>query len=477
MMQSFGLKAFAIALAGAFAVSSAAPEDASAQGRSSAASRRAAEAKKPAQAAQGPQLDRERGGREAPAAVQAAGLACTITDAAFIGSSTTTVNGAQVVRNAYEVACQDGLGYFIFAPQTAGAAPTDVLDCLIVQAGAEVAKSQGKPEGPVCRLAGNAQPYAGLRTWVAQAGQTCTITNGRYVGELTDDRGSRYEVACSNGPGFYLDKLKAGGKPGVVSCLNALGSNAPCRFTTKEQSLAALAPIVAQSGRQCVVANARVAGRNPTTQGEVVEIGCQGAPGFFMELTNTGGFARATDCGVIANTPCQFTDDAAARAAMAARYAQRLKTAGFDCNVANLVRTGTETTSGREIVEVACSNRPDGALALLAVNPGQKTEILDCLQASRVPTGCTLTQPSVLYPRLTTAIGTRAPRGCPVSNSRFMGTTPEGETWIEVTCQDGRAFVVDYRGGGRVQNVLTCRNAAKILGGCRAGERGSVPKE
>src|SRR3712207_7329402 len=48
----------------------------------------------------------------------------------------------------------------------------------------------------------------------------------------------------------------------------------------------------------CVVANARVAGRNPTTQGEVLEIGCQGAAGFFMELTSAGDFARTTDCGM-----------------------------------------------------------------------------------------------------------------------------------------------------------------------------------
>ena len=476
MMQNSGLKALAIALTGAFTLTNAMPEDASAQGRA----RRAAErdAKKP-EAAQAATLglDRERGGREAPAAVQAAGVACTITDAAFIGSSSITVNAAQVVRNAYEVACQDGPGYFVFAAPPGVTAPADAIDCLVVRAGADVLKAQGKPEGPVCRLAGNAQPHLGLRSWVTQAGGACAISNGRYVGDLADKRGSRYEVACGDAPGFYLDRLTGGAKPTLMSCLAAADGDAPCRFTTKAQSLAALAPAVAQSGRSCVVSNARVAGLNPTTQGEVLEIGCQAGPGFFLELNKAGGYVRNTDCGVIANTPCQFTDDTAARAAMAARYAQRLKTAGYDCTVGNMVRMGTETGSGREIVEVACSNRPDGALALFAVEPGQKTEILDCVQAGRVENGCTLTQPSVLYPRLTSGIGTRAPRGCTVTGTRYMGSTPQGETWVDVTCQDGRSFVIDYRGAGRVQNVLTCRNAAKILGGCRAGDSASVPKE
>ncbi|MBW3559605.1 MAG: hypothetical protein KY449_07535, partial [Proteobacteria bacterium] len=73
----------ALCLGGAVAAValSAAPEDASAQGRG----RRQAQ---PAKAAQGAgSLDRARGAKEAPAAVQAAGVRCQITDAAELGGA------------------------------------------------------------------------------------------------------------------------------------------------------------------------------------------------------------------------------------------------------------------------------------------------------------------------------------------------------------------------------------------------------
>ena len=44
--------------------------------------------------------------KEAPAAVQKAGIACAVTDAAYVGAS----NGKDGAQNVYEVACQQGMG-------------------------------------------------------------------------------------------------------------------------------------------------------------------------------------------------------------------------------------------------------------------------------------------------------------------------------------------------------------------------------
>jgi hypothetical protein len=447
-------------------------DDASAQTRSQRAARKAA----PAAAA--PAIDRERGAREAPVALRAANVACTVTDAAYLGAATTTDTGTPISRNVYEVVCQDALGYMIFQPQVAGVGELQALDCLTLQSARVAGAAPGQETAaPQCRLPGNAQPAQGLRSLVAQTGRACTISNGRYVGAVLATKATRYEVACTEGPGFLVDKPQGGGSATVMSCLNALESNAPCQFTSRAQLVTALAPLVSQAGRPCTVSDARVAGRNPNTQAEVIEVGCQGTAGFFVEVDNTGKFTRALDCGRIGNTPCRFTDETAANAALLAEYNTRLKAMKHDCNASRFVRVGTENVTGREIIELACSNRPEGAVVAFSTKPGQQSEAFDCLTAGRVSATCTLTQPNVLYPRLTTAIGTRAPRGCQVTNARRMGSTMEGENWYEVTCSDRRAFAIDYRGSGRVQQVLTCRNAAFILGGCQAGERGSVPKE
>ncbi|MBW3618110.1 MAG: hypothetical protein KY446_10260 [Proteobacteria bacterium] len=447
----------ALCLGGAVAAValSVAPEDASAQGRG----RRQAQ---PAKAAQGAgSLDRARGAKEAPAAVQAAGVRCQITDAAYLG-----VAGN---RNAYEVACGQGLGFVILVAQTPGAAAPTALDCVSAQTTARAEQAAGRPAGALCRLPANAQPVQGLAGVAREAGVTCTVTNGRAVGLLSSSNAIRYEVGCSEGGGFVLDRPQAaGGRPSAQTCFRAeqtSGGQFRCEFTTKAQSLAALNPIVTASRRSCTVSDARIVGRNPTSQNEVLEVGCQGAPGFFLETAANGAFVQAYDCGRFGNTPCQFTAASAAQERNAQDYGRLLRAANFDCAVSNFKRLGAEQGTGREIVEVACSNRPEGAFALLSTGSGP-SEVYDCLLAQKRRQNCTLTSEEALYPRIEAAM-TAQRRACDITLSRRMGTTPEGEEWYEFACAQGRNRVVDYRGNGRVVKVLDCREGALVLGGCK----------
>lgn len=470
MKHTLGLKPLAMSLL-ALAAFATAAADASAQGRASRQRQRpAAEA--------GPQLDRERGAREAPAAVQAAGLTCTVADAAFVGSSNDTVNGVAVTRNVYEVACQDSLGFVIFQPP-AGAGPSVAHDCIVIDASFRAAEAKGQSTGLQCRLPGNAQPAQGLRSLVAQTGGTCTIGAARYVGELAQLQALRYEITCSEGPGYFIDRPRGQGTPARTSCLAALGSPNACTLTTREQTLASLTPLVAQAQRQCTVANARMVGASRETGSEVVEIGCEpGRPGFFLEIDKQGKFSRTLECGRISNTPCQFTAPEVAQAAARVQVQERLRTAGSDCTVGELRSVGAEQRSGREIYEVTCTNRPHGAFMALASTTNPKSDVYDCLFAPYFGTTCQLTQESQVYPRLATAMTIRGQNpGCQVRNSRWMGRTDQGENWFELGCADGRTFVVDYRSDGKVANTLTCREAANIGSGCRAGDRGSVRTE
>ena len=436
-------------------VISAVPEDVAAQGRG----RRQAQPAKEGAAPSAGQLDRARGAKEAPAAVQAASLRCSVTEAAFLG-----VSGG---RNAYEVACREGLGFIVVnAPAAGGQATT--LDCVSAQTTARVEQAAGRPPGQQCRLPANAQPAQGLAGVAREAGVTCTVTNGRAIGVLTGSNAIRYEVGCSEGPGYVLDRPQAGGRPAAQNCFRAeqtSGGQFRCEFTTKAQSLAALNPVITASRRSCTVSDARVVGVNPTTKNEVVEVGCQGAPGFFIETAATGAFVGAYDCGRFGNTPCQFTAASAVQERNAQDYGRLLKAANFDCAVSNFKRLGSEQGTGREIVEVACSNRPEGAFALLATGSGP-SEVYDCLLAQKRRQNCTLTSEEALYPRIESAM-TAQRRACDITMSRRMGTTPEGEEWYEFACAQGRNRVVDYRGNGRVVKVLDCREGALVLGGCK----------
>jgi hypothetical protein len=475
MKNPFGPKPLVLGLLAAFALVSATPEDASAQ-----LSRRAkAKPAAAAAAAAPPGLDRERGGKEAPAAVAGARLACTVVDAALVGTSDAPVNGVAVTRNVYEVACQDGLGHMVFAPQQPGGPGAEAIDCLIVQANQRLAEAKGQGQSALaCRLPGNAQAAQGLRSYVAQAGgDACTINNARYLGALNGASMLRYEVGCAEGAGFVLDRpVVGGGKPTRLSCLSVIGTNSTCQFTTQAQTFASLNPAVAQARRDCTVANARPAGRNPTTQAEVFEIGCSGGkPGFFVELSGAGQYVRTIECGAIRNTPCQFTSGESLENARKDDFTRRLRANGVDCAVGQLRYIGAEA-NGRDIFEAACTNRPEGVYALLPAQGTANAEVYDCLLATTRGAACQLTQPSVLYPRLTSAVAGRLTNPCTVNGARSLGSTREGENFYELACADGRQFIVDYAGNGRIKQFLNCREASGILGGCRAGPTGSISR-
>ena len=476
MRRMFGAGS-ALCLTGALSalVVGMAPADAVGQGRA----RRAEPAPKTQAAAPG--FDLARGAREAPAAVQAAGIRCSVTGGAFIGSSAVQVNGAAATRNAYEVGCSEGLGYIVLVPQAGSAAPVQALDCVTLQTTARADQAAGRTPGPQCRLPANANPAQGLQAIAREAGAACTVTNARAVGRLTSTNSTRYEIACSEGAGYFLDRPDAGGRAALQTCFRGeatSGGQLRCQFTTKAQSLAALRPLVTASGRSCTVSDARIAGVNTTTRNEVIEVGCQGAPGFFIETAaSTGAFVAARDCGRLGSEQCQFTAASVAQARNAQDYTQLLRAAGVECTVSNFELQGRDS-SGREIVEAACSNRPEGVFGLLAAaGAAGRSEAADCIIAGvRYRRECKLTQAAAVYPAITRSLPSQPiARDCRVNDHRTMGATSQGENWLEIGCENGRSYVIDYRGNGRVARVVACGQATEIFGGCRRSFPGSKP--
>src|SRR3977135_1120564 len=55
----------------------------------------------------------KKGKADAPAAITAAGLQCTMTNAAWMGSGSQTIDKKKVKGDNYEVACSEGMGYLL----------------------------------------------------------------------------------------------------------------------------------------------------------------------------------------------------------------------------------------------------------------------------------------------------------------------------------------------------------------------------
>ncbi|MBE7219207.1 MAG: hypothetical protein INR64_12110 [Caulobacteraceae bacterium] len=385
-----------------------------------------------------------KGKADAPALLQAAGARCTMSNAAFRGSG--DVGGKKA--DIYEAACSEGPGMLILAVK--GAKPT-AYPCLAVA-----------DQKTHCVLPENADPKAGLTSLATAAGRPCQVTGARYMGASTSTGDTYYELACQNAGGFRLGVPAGTAKPEAVDCLALLGTAQQCTLTTKAQALAGLQPLVQASGRPCQISDARFVGNSEANHATYYEVACGASGGFVIATDTSGKFQRAIDCSQAAGLGggCTLTkiDPAQERA----HYTQLAAAAGFQCQVDRDRLIGSDST-GRSAVEIACSNRPDGAIALFPTTPTGKTEIFDCIRAGQLGATCQLTQPTALYTKYTAALTAQGKTTCKVSNARYVGGLGNGGYVVETACSDGKpGWVIYFKPGPTpvAQQVLTCNQSA-----------------
>ena len=395
-----------------------------------------------------------RGKKEAPALVQAAGARCTVKDAAFRGSG----KAGGKSEDVYEVTCDEGMGYLIL--NVAGAPKPQAFDCLAAAGG-----------GTTCVLPANADSKPGLTRLATAAGRTCPVSDARYVGTSSTTGETFYEVACGGAPGFRLGvPAGASAKPDAVDCLALSGTNNACTLTTKQQSLAALTPLVQASGRACQVSDGRLIGSSDTNKATYYEVACSGAAGFVLATDNTSGKYKETiDCARATGLAggCTLTSATVTDAASIQRYTQLAAKAGYPCTITKFRAIGE--SNGRDVVELACSNRPDGAVAVLS-DTGH-SEIYDCVRAGALKQTCQLSSPSVVYAKYSAALAAKGRGSCKVSNARYLGQSKStGGDVVETACSDGKPGWVAFFGPGstpRVDQLLSCHQSANDGNACQ----------
>ena len=385
-----------------------------------------------------------KGKADAPALLQAAGVRCTMTDAAYRGGGSSGGKKTEI----YEAACSDGPGFLIL--NTAGAKPL-AYPCLAVA-----------DQKTRCVLPADADPNPGLTALATAAGRPCAVDKARYMGTSTGTSETFYELACQGGGGFRLGVPSGAAKPEAVDCLALLGTGQQCALTTKAQALASLQPLVQASGRTCQVSDGRYIGASDKNHASYYEVACGASGGFVIAEDDAGKFQKAIDCSQAAGLGGGCTLTKVDPAQERTRYSQLLAAAGYQCQVNRDRMIGTDS-SGRSAVEVACANRPDGAIALLPTTPTGKTEVYDCVRAGMLGQSCQLTQSTALYGQYSAALAAKGRSSCKVSNARYIGTLGGGGYVVETACSDGKPGWVIYFAKGAtpvVSQLLTCQQSA-----------------
>lgn len=410
--------------------------------------------------------NKAKGMADVPALLQQAGYSCTPSDATFLGvSKSKGEKGKEVTTNVYEVACQGSLGYLIMSKE--GEAAPDVFDCLKLEA---AVKAGGK--NPTCTLPANTDSNPALQSLVTKAGVQCTVTKARYFGSNSANKVNDYEVACSEGGAYIVVVPEPGSTKTLVaeSCMSASREGVACEYQSKEAIVAQIKSLAGPANRTaCQITDAAFVGASNSNKHNFYEIACaDGKSGFMLETDAANKYVNAIDCaraGAIAGG-CKLTTVAEGDTSDTATYTKLAKEIGYDCAVTSYRSFGMESNGGREIVELTCGNHP-GSVAFLPTSKGQTGEWINCARAEAKGLKCALNKPETTFSLINDQLKA-AGKDCPVNGARGMGSTAQGEDYVEVTCSTGGGLVLKYAPGkDKISEVLACAQAKGIGGGCK----------
>jgi hypothetical protein len=281
-----------------------------------------------------------------------------------------------------------------------------------------------------------------------------------------------FEVACAGGVGYIVQASFpfTAAKPATFAACWGVPAGTPmsCTLTDAAALATYVDPLAAKMGKPCVVKDRRYVGETGD-HSAFFEVACQDGKGYMIEQAANGDVKPAIDCAVADNigNGCTLTNARAAQTAQAGLYTSLAHKAGYPCDVSRYAPLPVNMP-GREVVELACGNRPDGAIGVFPASSAEQAQIIDCAHSELAGFRCSFTKPDAAYPRLTADLNKLGKTSCVVSNERIVGITPDKQGFIEVACADGNAgYIISYTMPAVTpKDATVCTLARNMLGGC-----------
>jgi hypothetical protein len=401
---------------------------------------------------------RTRGMAEAPAIIDGMKLSCELADARYVGPADSQRDGKTIKGDSYEVACKSLKGYFLVRYKDGSfEAP---VNCNMAEAIHEKNKAY-----PACSLPGNRINHYWLTPYAKARTPNCTVGDARWIDEDAKKEGEFYELSCKDGTGGIYNiphADKADQSVGFMNCLQTEGTVLACKLSDHAAAVKTLAPMAKSARADCDLSDARYIG----AKGDLnfFEAACATLPGFIMALDPQDKVAGVFGCDKAAAIGgCKFTDAATARAAAPAQatakaaalkdaqkdaqkeaYAAALQQAQVACNFDQYARVGTDTATGRDVVEFHCPERPNGLLAMI---PGKASgsgfEAFDCMAAHILKVACRFTDDATLLASLNTAAkaSPQIKPDCDLAQVRYAFASKTGAIVMELACVNRRGYI------------------------------------
>jgi len=246
---------------------------------------------------------KKRAKEESTRLVSADELACEVTDAERVGGGKGTAGGKSIDVNVYEVACANGMGYFLVSQ---GAERPVVLSCFAAEATHAADAATGKMSESFCQLPANKDVKATATSMLSTAGRTCAVSNFRWFGMNAAERTEYSEVACADGKGYLMKipQSRPAAQASVMSCEEAAKQGLKCHLTdvgavSAPVTMQTLRDALKQHGVDCEAAQLRLVGRESVRRRYVVEVQCPGQPQgmvTFIPLADNPNEFESLDC-------------------------------------------------------------------------------------------------------------------------------------------------------------------------------------
>lgn len=266
----------------------------------------------------------------------------------------------------------------------------------------------------------------------------------------------------------------------LILCLPSLGFAAEKAGAVSkeahEKGMAAAPALVQAAGSDCQVSDARYIGQasDPKTKAKTTlyEVACTGSEGLLVQEISTepkpGIFtceeaASAASTGNKGATQCLLPENANPVEGLKPFIAK----SGVNCTPDKVRALGHSGTNA--FFELACHEGPPGYILEISAPPrlDQKVTAEPCLMFE--PTNsvhCELTDRAsqmAIVDRLTSQSG----KPCTIKDRGFIGVSASDTTYYEVSCTDGKGYVLEQAANGAFVKAIDCINADAIAGGCK----------
>ncbi|MCC7269008.1 MAG: hypothetical protein IT546_16930 [Caulobacteraceae bacterium] len=235
------------------------------------------------------------------------------------------------------------------------------------------------------------------------------------------------------------------------------------------------APALAQQVKiACQITDARFIGKmddkKAKTSTSFYEVDCDQGLGYVIQLP-AGGAPSAFSCletaapqddGKDSGLKCKLPGNANPTADLAPLLAK----AGVPCTVEKARSIGQSPTN--TYMEVACQG--GSGYVLVAGSPANVSDAVQantCLAyAGGGNINCTLTDAAAAL-KVVDPLVASAGKNCTIKDRRYVLTTKDGANYFEVSCEDGKGYVLEQGVDGSLKRTIDCANASFVDGGCR----------